>query len=613
MGAIPALSARLAAMPSRKSLGGFVVLAVFLLYLIHVFQVFDARFWHAGLSYWLDPYFINVLLEHWYVSLRDGADPSSPPMFFPARKTLGYSHGLVLYVPFYVPLRLFLHPFLAYNWTLLLVFAVGIACLYALFRKLGLSLVEALVVTALFFTSRNVINEPTNAWTQRASVFLIPPILLMLLASARMPAGRSKVVLAGLTGLLATLMYVQDFYTAHFALLFAAAFAAAAVVADGLATRVSATTLRAWRAQTRASQLALIAAAIATAWAWYLWMFGGGEIRLLGIRLRSHQWERPAAIAAGASLAWLWLNRQRFVLPRLARPSPWPVAAIVGAAAGALVFLWIYAPAYLEHRAVPDEHLLNQMIAVDPSAWNGPRDALRDLEVYDSWRSFALVLIVAVLVWVPQAGTGRKARIYWMWLLGVSVAVLLVPLRFPRFSLWRTFVEPLPGFGVIRDPKRVIHLYELTVALATAAFLARLDAKSASRAAVTLLVVCLIVTDPGPGPFRYRRSIAVYERWVAAPIAIDPSCRSFYIQRASASYMSRSDNMWPQYSIDALFIALQHGIPTLNGYSAWVPPGWTMLYPTDADYEEAVARWIDQHQLTDVCVLDIDARTMRPR
>jgi hypothetical protein len=34
--------------------------------------------------------------------------------------------------------------------------------------------------------------------------------------------------------------------------------------------------------------------------------------------------------------------------------------------------------------------------------------------------------------------------------------------------------------------------------------------------------------------------------------------------------------------------------------------------PQEAGYIEAVQRWIGQHQLTEVCVLDIDARTMTP-
>jgi hypothetical protein len=583
------------------------------LYLAHVFQLSDPRFWNAGLSYWLDPYFINVLLEHWYVSLLHGSDPSSPPMYYPAQKTLGYSHGLILYAPFYVPLRLVLHPFQAHNWTVFLAMATGIICLYVLFRKLGLSLVESLAVAALFFTSRNVINEPTSAWTQRASVFLIPPILLMLLVSARMHKGRSRIILAGLAGFLSTLMYVQDFYTAHFALFFAVAFAAAATFVEGGVRRVWNAIRSVSKAQTPASRVALIVAAIAGAWTWSLWTYGGGKVYVLGFELRSHDLQRPGLTAVAALVAFLWMNRRRLAVPHVPRPSSWSVAVTLGAAAGSLVFLWIYARAYLEHRAFPEDHLLQQLLVLDPSTWSTPLDVLRSLKGYDTLRSFTLALILVVLAWIPRVGAGSKARIYWLWFLGISFLVLLIPLRFPEFSVWRAFVEPLPGFAVIRDPKRVVYLYELATALVTAVFLANLPAKSLSRAAVTLLVVGLIVTERPPDGFRFRRSIAAYERWVAAPIATDPSCRSFYIKGASDEYMSRSDNMWGLYGIDSIFVALNLGIPTLNGYSAWFPEGWSLLNPHEAGYDEAVKRWIDQHQLTRVCEFDIDARTMTPR
>jgi hypothetical protein len=593
-----------------KLLRGCFVLAVPLAFLAHVFQIFDRPFWNAGLAYWLDPYFINALLEHWYVSLRHGNDPASPPMYFPVGKTLGYSHGLVLFAPFYIPLRLFLHPFLAYNWTVFLVLAAGIACLYVLFRKLGLTLLESLTIAALFFTSRNVINEPLSAWTQRASVFLIPPILLLLLVSARMTRPAFRIGLTGFGGFLSTLLYVQDFYTAHLAMLFVAAFAVAAVFTEGGIARAHKAIRGWWQTQTFASTAALVTAAGAAGWAWYLRNVGGGEVAVLGFEVRSHDVRRPAVIAVGAFVAFFYLNRRVLRMPRLRRPNSWWIALTIGGAAGAVVFLWFYLGAYLEHRAFPEEQLLRQLLVRDPTSWTGPLDMLRDLDPYNTWRSFILVLIVAVLVWIPQVGAGRKARIYWMWFLAVSVVVLFVPLRLGEFSVWRAFVEPLPGFGVIRDPKRIVYLYELAVALATAALLASFAPRSAFRTAVMLLALFFIATDRGPDKFRYHRSIAVFDRWVAAPIAIDPSCRSFYIKGASAEYMSRFDNMWAQYGLDSLFVAFRLGIPTLNGYSAWAPEGWTLFNPHEAGYDEAVQRWIDRHGLTNVCEFDIDARRM---
>jgi hypothetical protein len=534
-------------------------------------------------------------------------------MYFPAQKTLGYSHGLILYVPFYAPLRLFLHPFQAHNWTVLLAVAAGMICLYVLFRRLSLSVVEAVVVAALFLTSRNVINQSTGAWTQRVSVFLIPAILLMLLVSTRMPTGRSRILLATLAGFLSTLMYVQDFYTAHLAALFVIPIAGAAAFVEGGVRRVREALWRFCTRQTAASSVAFIAGVLATAWTFWLLNYGGFRFTVLGIRLRSHDVWRPALTAVCAGGAFLWLNRRNFSVPRFAKPSSWCVAVALGGAAGTLVFLWIYTSAYLEHPAFPEGHLLEQLLVRDPSTWHGPLDIVQGLKGYESLRPFALVLILAVLAWVPWIGASRKARIYWMWCLAVSFVVLLIPLRFPEFSVWRVLIEPLPGFAAIRDPKRIIFPYELAVAVVTALFLVSLSAKSIARGAITLFVACSIVTEPYLNRFHYGRSIAAYDRWVATPISIDPSCGSFYIKGASDAYMARSDNMWGLYNIDSVFVALNHGIPTLNGYSAWFPDGWRLFNPQEPDYDAEVQRWIDGHALTRVCELDIDARTMTPR
>jgi hypothetical protein len=197
-----------------KLFRGSVVLAVTLGYLSIAFRLFGA-FWTTGLGDWYDPYFINYLLEHWYLSAARLTDPTSPPMFFPAAGTLGYSHGLILYVPFYAATRWFLHPFQAYNTSLLSVMATGVVCLYAMFRRLlRLTFAESLLLSAFFLASPNVMSGPIGVWSQRASVFLVPTILLAALASRSMRPGRRRILSAVGVGLLST-RSMQDFYTAH--------------------------------------------------------------------------------------------------------------------------------------------------------------------------------------------------------------------------------------------------------------------------------------------------------------------------------------------------------------------------------------------------------------
>ena len=512
-----------------------------LFFLSRVFQLSRDLFWKAGIGDWMDPYFINALLEHWYRSVSSMADPSSPPMYFPAGHTLGYSHGLILYAPFYVALRPFLHPFQAYNLTLFLVIEVGIVCLYLIFRKfLSLSFIESLLLTAFFFTSENVVNSAAGVWSQRLSVFLIPPILLILLVSTRISDGWARFTLAGLSGLLASLLFTQDFYSAQFALFFAVV--------------LSAPVLLDRRRQVR------------------------------------------------AAVARFWNER---------RPG-WLVSLAAGAASGVLVFLWIYLAAYREHPAFPDDNLMSALVRRDPSRWNSVLDVARDLGAYDTLRSFKLVVVVALLALAPWFKTDFRTRIYSLWFLLISLAVLAIPLRFNDFSIWRTFVAPLPGFGVIRDPKRIIYLYELAVVLVLGLLMMRMPRGSAYRICLTLLFVGFLAADRNRDVFAYARPIHVYDRWVGAPIAVDGSCRSFFMKRASAEYTSRSDNMWTLYNLDAAFVALNLSIPTLNGYSAWYPTGWDLFNPEEAVYLERVSRWIERHRLTGVCELDVVARTMMP-
>jgi hypothetical protein len=588
-----------------------ILLLVSLSYLSYVFQIFHDTFWKNGLGDWIDPYFINYLLEHWYHSLWTFSDPSSPPMYFPFQKTLGYSHGLILYAPFYLPIRPFFHPFQAYSLSLFVVIETGVLCLYLIFRKFfELSFIESLLLCVFFFTSQNVINGTVGVWSQRASVFLIPPILVILLASVGHRDSPPRLVLSAVSGLLATLLFAHDFYTAQFALFFVVLFLAAALSIESqpsVAQRISSF----WKDQRLSAKVSIAMAVLAAAWTCCVWIFGGGEVRVLGLRIRSHDGRRPALLALACVVVWAGLRGGRRIRADLSTARPWLRAFGVGAIAGIAVFLWIYLPAYSEHRTFPEQDLLNALAVRDPFRWTNPLAAVRDLGAYSTLRSFKLVAVLAIGAWVPWFTVDRRIRLYCLWAVAVSVVVLAIPLRVGDFSIWLTFFRHVPGFSVIRDPTRIIYLYELAVVLAAGLFLTRFRRNPVWRICVCLLLLFFIVTDHNSDVFGYERPVDVYRRWVAAPIDIDPACQSFFIKGASDQYMSRSPHMWALYNIDAMFVSLNDAIPTLNGYSAWYPEGWNLLNPQESDYTDAVRRWIVRYDLKGVCAFDIEARTMR--
>lgn len=519
---------------------GSIVLAACVLYFGYVFRLPDGEMFRSGLSDWIDPYFINYLLEHWHHSLWTWSNPTSPPMYFPVRGTLGYSHGLILFAPFYLLVRPFLHPFQAYNTSLFLILTTGAVCLYVIFRRfLRLGFIEALLLSALFFTSPNVIEPPSAIWTQRLSVFVIPPILLLTLYSARRDRTPVRPALGWLSGLCLSLLLIQDFYTAAFAVLVSGLFLIGALVVAGT-------------------------------------LHPGSPQRQLA------EW---------------WKHDRTFL-----------VSFGMGALIGCVVFLRLYLAAYHAHPSFPRYQLANALTKLTfPHV-----DWKKALRAYPSLRSFETVLAVGVAACLPGIDVSRTTRGWCLWFVCVSAIVLLIPLQFNESSIWAAFIAPLPGFSAIRDPKRVIEVYELAATLLTAWFLAHLPRRSVARFALAAIVLLLICTNWNRHVFQFGRPITVFARWVEAPLAIDRSCSSFFINGASADYMARSSNMWSLYAMDAMFISLRTGIPTLNGYSAWWPDGWLLSNPQNPDYAQSVAWWVARNGLRNVCVLDIDARTMRP-
>jgi hypothetical protein len=166
--------------------------------------------------------------------------------------------------------------------------------------------------------------------------------------------------------------------------------------------------------------------------------------------------------------------------------------------------------------------------------------------------------------------------------------------------------------SAVRDPLRLIPFYELALTVGVAAALSRAAAHVWFRRLVVLTAAALMWTTWNRTQFDYERTRTDYARWVDAPVQVDPACRSFFLQRGSPAYNARSIHVWSLYGIDAMFVALKYRVPTLNGYSAWWPNGWDLADPTSPEYERKVREWIAARQLSGVCSLDLEARTMRP-
>jgi hypothetical protein len=594
----------------QKHLHALAALVLALGYFSYVFQISEHGFWDSGLGDWGDPYFINFLLEHWYTSVTRLTDPTSPPMYFPVTGTLGYSHGLILYAPVYIAARVALDPFQAHNVTLLIVLVSGSVSLYLVLRHFfHLRFTEALLLTFFFCSSRNVINHATSIWSQTASVFLIPSILVIACGAARMPAGKARRARAALAGLLCTLLFTQEFYTAHFALFFVTVACTVWLIVEKHRP-ISSSIVGRWRQEPRIDvRIAAVLAVVAGAWTLGLLISGGGVITVAGVAISSRGWRRPALLTLIALGVLLYRRgRPRFEIP-FGTGSRWIQPFSVGAALGFGVFLWTYLPSILEHPGYGLDQLM--LTPHDPSRSPG-LNFVRALGVYDSLRPFYFAFLIGSLACLPWVKLEKTVRVYCGAFLVLSLIVLVVPVRFGTFSVWTAFFHPFPGFSAIRDPKRIIPLYELCLVLLAALLMTRFPRRSRFRVLVSGIVLVLLVLDWNREVFIFRRASADFRRWVEQPIDVDPACRSFFIKDASAAYTSRWDYFRTLYSVDAMFVSLEYSIPTLNGYSGWDPPEWRLFQPHQRDYRQVVSDWIGRYHLTGTCEFDIERRTMRP-
>jgi hypothetical protein len=625
----------------------FLPLTLAAIYFAYVFRLPDGAPGRAGLGDWLDPYFINYLLEHWYYAVTTFSDPRSPLMFFPVPDTLGYSHSLILYAPFYVVARLFLDPFQAYSLTIALVLVLGTVCLYLLLRQAGLALLEALLLTAFFATSGNVVNGMTNTWTQTASVFLIPPALLMIGTGLRRAPGRARMAVTFAGAFLGGLIFSQEYYTGAFAALFVILL----VALPALVSRQAREFLRALGRFTVSVFQAFSADAQPPGRPSRIWLAVAGAFLIVSAVLFVHPVDRteigsfrfsardPWRPLSIGLLAGLWFAGQRWrLLTRLGRAArsarrdiraliatllrtlqsgipqadeAFVLAVLAGLAASLLVFLTIYLGSYLEHRAFTDQEVLGQLKEVHPGRWTSLGTLLEDVKGTYSLRSFAFALVFGVLL-VAFLRADSTARRYGLWFLFVSLLVLIAPLRIGGFSPWRLLFGWWPGLSAIRGVSRIIYLYELALALVTAFFLVRARSRVWWRVAIVASLAVLLLADWNRATFDYQRPRYFFQEWVLGRIDVDPSCRSFFIKAASERYMSRADDKRGLYNIDAMFISLRHSMPTLNGYSAFEPEAWGLANPHLPDYLQRVNEWIDRYGLQNVCALDIDNRTMRP-
>ncbi len=174
----------------------------------------------------------------------------------------------------------------------------------------------------------------------------------------------------------------------------------------------------------------------------------------------------------------------------------------------------------------------------------------------------------------------------------VAVALPIVILLYGTNSLWLALSPYIPGSAAIRTPSRVILVLLVPVALGLALLVERLDRGRWEAAAWCLALVCL--TEQTGTSETYDRDVS-RRRIAEVARQVDRRAGSFY-------YLPVSDGDHFYYiHLDAMWAAMETGVPTINGISGCFPTGWWNLgladLPGGMTTEDALQEWCDNHGL----------------
>jgi hypothetical protein len=190
----------------------------------------------------------------------------------------------------------------------------------------------------------------------------------------------------------------------------------------------------------------------------------------------------------------------------------------------------------------------------------------------------------------------RRASVFPLLLLlaGCSVVALTTNLS-PGVSCWRLVHSLVPGAAALRAITRIGLLLLLPASIGVALFV-----HHCKRSWVAVAVVLLCILEQGRFMETYDKH-AVRNRVAALQERIRSDDTAFYYTPLLGEPTTVPNWRW---HLDAMQAGLESGVPTVNGYSGNLPPGWADLYEirlrTEEDEERArsaLGRWETEHRL----------------
>lgn len=498
------------------------------------------------------------LLEHWR-SVFTRAEVWNQPLYFhPYAGTLGYNDGYFLSGLIYSVWRLAFDPFIADTLTAFTYKSIGYAATLWLVRGvLRWNWGAAILIASLATISNNMFVQSGHAQVQTLALLPLVASFAILAVRAERDRRRGALLWAASAAAVMGAWLLTAFYFAWFAIYFVVVLAGCWLGVAGIWRPAALREL----AETHWRSSAVFAGVFALAAIPFLRVYlpkaretGGHDFILL------YTVQPIDLLNVGErNLLWGWLIRG---LDRVVQAQALPDGWFDGLAAGG-------------------EHITG----------------------------FPLLTFVLLCsaVWRVIRGrdTPRFARIF---ALAIAIGWALT-LRFGPMSPWALVHDLIPGARGLR----VVLRYQLFLVLPALlligiAFRDDLTRLWRRRPWIAGAVVALLVVEQlnAAQPTQLSRAAQLTAFAVVPPPPKD--CASFYVVAARRGELHYGDalhsGLYP-HNVDAMFLAEQWGVPTINGFSTFNPPDWNFATPEALNYDARVIAYAQQHGLQHMCRLDM--------
>ena len=515
-----------------------------------------------------DSRLVACLMEHWNLVFHGAAYWRSPLMFYPVPGTLGYADLLFAYGVVHSVLRTFgLGIFEAAECTIILFnFLNYIVCFVLLKNVLRFNLTASIAGAVFFAFNGPKLMQLSHSQLQPILFLPLATIAVVLLVKHRDKLSQKQAF--GLIALAAASLNLQlltGFYAAWFFIFWSGLFLILTLLFSQTRKIVLGQILKFWRALAGAAIVFAIGLVpFLRAYLPILRLSGGREYDQVSALI-----PLPVSFVLTSQRNYLWGSFTTYILNRVKGINP-EIQISIG--------------------LVPTLTWLTLTVV---AVWLLIRN-FKDKPKLSSEEQTKLLFVAELII--------ATSLIY---LIGVKY--------YGGFSPWQYVYAWVPGGQAIRAVARYSLIMAFPMAIAFAWLIDHLSRKISlqklPRPRATLLTIFYVLIIFGLGEQFGRKegfngfSIKDENQYLSGLAReLPPDCSSFYVTVKPTAPHNEFE-----YQIDAALVAVIKHVPTLNGYSGYLPPTWGLWEVKSAAYEANVKRWIDDHRLPgNVCRLPIN-------